>query len=83
MKKTLFQIVNEVNDETSFLNFLHELKKDSTTNESDWANVTIETFLEAAHEWGQVSRNGLQHYSKSENPWKRCAEIIYMGKIYE
>ncbi|MGN7411668.1 hypothetical protein [Paenibacillus sp. SAF-068] len=39
--------------------------------------------MEAAAEWGQVSVDGLIHYEKPDNPWKRCAQIMYMGKIYE
>jgi hypothetical protein len=53
-----------------------------------WENGTIDAFLEAASEWGRASKDGLQFcgewvYEKPDNPWKRCADIIYMGKIYE
>ncbi|MRN56929.1 DUF7660 family protein [Paenibacillus monticola] len=81
--KTLFELVDEVTDESSFLNFINELRKDREKEEEEWENSTIETFLEAAFEWGTVSVKGLQYYEKPENPWKRCAQIIYMGKIYE
>ena len=82
MKKTLFELVNEVKDELSFLEFINELRKDAEIGEG-WENGSIETFLEAAHAWGEVSINGLLYYDKPENPWTRCAQIIYMGKIYE
>ncbi|MBA9088611.1 hypothetical protein FHR92_005129 [Fontibacillus solani] len=81
-KKTLFELVNEVSDEMSFINFLNELRNDKLKSR-DWGNTTIEAFLEASHEWGKVSVNGLQFYEKPENPWLRCAQIIYMGTIYE
>jgi hypothetical protein len=48
-----------------------------------WENGTIEAFLDAAATWATASRNGLQFYRNPDNPWKRCADIIYMGKIYE
>ena len=48
-----------------------------------WENGTIEAFLGAAVAWATTSKNGLQFYQKPSNPWKRCADIIYMGKIYE
>lgn len=82
MKKSLFELVNEVTDEMSFITFLDELRKDNMENK-DWANGTIDLFLDAAVEWGRLSIQGLQYYEKPENPWKRCAQIIYMGKIYE
>lgn len=46
-------------------------------------NESVEAFLEAAQEWGNASMHGLEHYEKPENPWKRCAQMLYMGKIYE
>ena len=48
-----------------------------------WENGTIEAFLEACVRWGQVSRDGLRLYAKPDNPWRRCADILYAGKIYE
>jgi hypothetical protein len=48
-----------------------------------WENGTIEAFLCAAVAWATASKNGLKFYQKPENPWKRCADIIFMGKIYE
>lgn len=48
-----------------------------------WENGTIEGFLHAAASWATASNHGLEFYRKPDNPWKRCAEIIYMGKIYE
>lgn len=53
-----------------------------------WENGTIGAFLEAAAEWGRASKDGLRFcgetvYVKPDNPWKRCADIIYMGKLQE
>ncbi|GBF75526.1 hypothetical protein PA598K_03943 [Paenibacillus sp. 598K] len=82
MNPTLFELVNKVADETTFLNFLDALRKDKLANE-EWANETIELFLDAAVEWGTASTNGLPYYEKPDNPWRRCAQILYMGKVYE
>lgn len=38
--------------------------------------------LEFTYDWGKESIHGLQFYDKPDNPWKRCAQIMYMGKIY-
>jgi hypothetical protein len=48
-----------------------------------WENGSIGAFFDAAVSWAEASRNGLQYYEKPDNPWKRAAEIIYMGKVYE
>ncbi|WP_374015831.1 hypothetical protein ABU162_15705 [Paenibacillus thiaminolyticus] len=83
MRKILFELVDEVTDEKSFLHFLNELRKDWTSHEEEWENESIEAFLEAAYKWGWTSTEGLSYYNKSGNTWKRCAQILYMGKIYE
>lgn len=83
MKKTLFELVNEVEDEVTFMAFLQQLSKDRKDHADEWQNDSIASFLEAAAEWGQESVDGLLHYEKPNNPWKRCAQIMYMGKVYE
>ena len=44
-------------------------------------NGTIETFLGAAAAWATSSQNGLDFCEKPDNAWKRCADVLYMGKI--
>ncbi|BFH69878.1 hypothetical protein J27TS7_26190 [Paenibacillus dendritiformis] len=83
MKKILFELADEVTDEKSFLHFMSELRKDRVNHREEWENESIEAFLEAASEWGLASNDGLPYYNKPHNPWKRCAQILYMGKIYE
>ena len=57
-----------------------------------WEHWSIEGFLEAAAAWGESSIDGMAFqpelegfpkYEKPTNSWKRCAEILYMGKHYE
>jgi hypothetical protein len=55
-----------------------------------WENSTIEAFLFAATAWASGSQNGLPTvldgvpgYRPPSNPWKRCAQIMLMGKHYE
>ena len=47
------------------------------------AMVSIEAFLGAAHAWGRDSARGARSMSPMSNPWKRCADILLMGKLYE
>ncbi|MBB6021173.1 hypothetical protein HNR77_002266 [Paenibacillus sp. JGP012] len=83
MQKTLFELVNEVQDEVTFIAFLSALHKDRQAHADEWQQDSIDSYLEAAADWGQESVDGLIHYEKPDNPWKRCAQIMYMGKIYE
>ena len=88
-----FAVLELVHDEESFLRFLNALAEDRADEAAKdrqnpsspygpgangWENVTIESFLSAAVRW---AREGNQ--SHSGNTWRRCAEILYAGKIYE
>ena len=92
------EALEEVVDEESFIEFLSVLaadREDEVAKEREnagspygrghngWDNGTIEAFLGAAAAWGTSSINGLPLLPKSRNPWRRCADIIYAGKIYE
>ncbi|MBP2654659.1 MAG: hypothetical protein H6Q73_2228 [Firmicutes bacterium] len=89
-------LVDKVYDEQSFLVFLHALMKDRVEEvqkekvnpsppygpgANGWENGTIEGFLESAIAWAEDSKNSLNKIES--NPWKRCAQILYMGKHYE
>ena len=54
-----------------------------TTN--GWENITIDSYLHAAAVWAESSTKGLPvaQYTPPSNPWRRCADILYAGKIYE
>lgn len=94
----LVELCDQVIDETTFLRFLaalaadrlDEVRREKDTPSSPWGpgangweNATIEAFLESAAAWGRSSSDGLQFYSVPDNPWRRCADILYMGKLYE
>ena len=90
--------LDAVCDEESFIAFVAALaadREDEVSKEklnpsppcgpgaNGWENGTIEAFLDRSVNWAIVSKNGLEFYQKPISPWKRCADIIYMGKIYE
>ena len=98
MNDDLQGLCDAVCDEDSFLRFLEALAADRADEvereksqpsspyepgANGWENGTIESFLERASAWGQDSKHGLESYEKPSNPWKRCADILFMGKIYE
>lgn len=92
----IYKFLEKVCDEQSFLDFLQilmndrleEVQKEKVNPSSPygpganwWENNTIEGFLESTIAWAEDSKNG---ENKIEgNPWKRCAQILYMGKYYE
>ena len=98
MPNDMKTLLDQVCDEDSFVAFLSALaadRADEVVKEkmnpsspygpgaNGWENGTIEAFLESAVAWAEASRNGLAVYKTPTNPWKRCADILYMGKIYE
>jgi hypothetical protein len=98
MSDDLETLRDAVCDEDSFVRFLEALAADRADEvekekrkpsspygpgANGWENGTIEAFLESASAWAQASKDGLESYKKPDNPWKRCAHILFMGKIYE
>ena len=98
MAQNLLQKLEAVTDEASLVEFISALaadREDEVAKEklhpsspcgrgvNGWENITIESFLEAASAWAEDSRNGLSAFPKEQNPWRRCAAILYAGKTYE
>jgi hypothetical protein len=87
-----------VRDEDSFVDFVaalaadraDEVKKEARKpsppycpGANGWENGRIETFLGAAVRWADHWKRSSGQYKKPRNAWKRCAEILYAGKLYE
>ena len=94
----LHERLNSVKDEESLMVFVEalvndlddEIEKEKIKPSSPygpgangWANSNLSNFLWAATSWAEASKNGLPLYEKSDNPWKRVADILYAAKIYE
>jgi predicted Ser/Thr protein kinase len=93
----LHELADAVADEMSFLRFVKALmadKQDEVAKErvspsssygpgaNGWENDTIEDYLEAATAWAEDTGFG-QNQGLPNNPWRRFAEFLYCGKIYE
>ena len=94
MKIELHEMIEEVNDEKSFLKFVEALTEDRSLEDSKsvdlcgrgsrgWENHSIEDFLEAAHAWAESTNVGASQGMSEDSPWKRFAAFLYCGKIYE
>jgi hypothetical protein len=94
----LHELADKVENEAMFIDFISALATDRRAEvdhdriapsspygpgSRGWENGTIESFLAAAADWASASRNGLPAYRPPSNAWKRCAEIMLMGKHYE
>ena len=90
----LYQALETVKDEGSFLAFVKALITDREQHEgkaieelgfvADWANNNISGFLEAAVSWAEDLNFGVnQEPGLSANRWKQFAVFLYCGKIYE
>jgi hypothetical protein len=90
--------LDAVTDENSFVAFLSaladdradELRKEKEKPSSPygpgangWENGSIDAFLESAAAFATDWKKNPAGLPKTDNPWKRCARIIYAGKYYE
>ena len=90
--------LEKVADEQTFINFLYALAKDRADEvakerehpsppfgpgHNGWENGTIEDYLYAAARWAIASDGAPMLPPKSGNPWRRCADILAAGKVYE
>lgn len=94
----LKELLNNVNDESSFLAFANALALDRVqSRESEkvspsspysatangWENTSIEDFLDGAIAWGESTNLGVSQGLSPSNLWLRFATFLYCGKIYE
>jgi hypothetical protein len=94
----LFAVLESVHDEETFLQFLLALRDDREASVAQeeaspsspygpdaggWENTTIELFLDTAVRWARDSVNGNPFYKRPQNPWRRCADILFGAKGYE
>jgi hypothetical protein len=95
MPNQLELALKAVVDEVTFVSFLEELAADFSADAKEaaaagtspygagprgWQNGTVDQFLECAASW---STDAQGRFRTSGNPWQRCAQILYMGKLYE
>ncbi|WP_412024178.1 hypothetical protein [Burkholderia cepacia] len=98
MAERLQDALERVVDERSLIHFLRVLGHDWNTErqlEADlppspyaraalgWQNRSIGEYLEAMIDWAEASEDGLRFYDVPDNPWRRIADILFAGKIYE
>ena len=96
MPQDLDALLLTVNDEKSFIDFVAALASDFAEEREleaakprgpygagplGWENGTIDEYLGAAAACGTSTLLGRE--GDVENPWRRCAEILYAGKFYE
>lgn len=93
MRSHLFELLESVEDEQSFLAFARALSKgrasadsDATTSDEfhdDGFNQTLAAFLEAAVAWAEDSGFGARPGPKPANPWQLAARFLWAGCAYE
>lgn len=89
----LFEFLEAVSDESSFIRFAELLAADRRSADSltltidgfqgDWANQTIADFLTAAAAWAADSAFGERPGLKPSNPWQLFATFLWAGRGYE
>lgn len=89
----VFDVLETVHDESSFLRFVEVLLAERRKVEAlaptmdgfqgDWANHSIAMFLDAAHAWALDSSFGERPGPKAANLWRIFADFLYAGRGYE
>jgi hypothetical protein len=94
----LHRLLDSVNDEESFLTFVEALYRDRKVDLEQegrspsspygqtargWQNVTVDSFLEAAHRWAVDTQFGATQNLGTAPPWRKFAAFLYCGKTYE
>ena len=79
----IHELLDDVNDEKSFIAFVHALATDLQTDKSSWENPDLNRFLDAALSWAESTNIGASQGMADASPWKRVATMLYCGKIYE
>lgn len=98
MTRDLDALLEKVKDEASFIAFIDALAADFeeegkrelvnpsqpyTRGALGWENGTIDAMLGASAAWGNSTAMNPMNNATSQNPWRRCAHILYAGKFYE
>ena len=98
MARDLDALLKQVHDEASFTAFVQALAEDfeeereierikPSTSYSPgalgWENGTVDAVLGAAAAWGRATGMNPSSETAVQNPWRRCAHILYAGKFYE
>ena len=79
----LYEQLETVTDEATFLEFVRALLSDRQTNAQAWQNDSIQGFLEASSSWAEDSDFGARQGLAAASTWKKFAVFLYSGKIYE
>lgn len=93
MSDRLFQLLEDVRDERTFLEFARAFATDRRAAEAlgtspdgfqgEWANQDIAGFIESAVAWAEDSGFGVRPGPKRENPWALFASFLWAGRMYE
>ncbi len=93
MSDALYQKLEAVKDEASFLAFVEALSAERAGVEglpvspdgfqAEWANGTIAQFLEAAVSWAKDSGFNDRPGPKPSNVWRLFAQFLWAGRGYE
>ena len=97
MSLSLDQLLEAVVDESTFVIFIAALGADFAAEKAledkhssaswgpgaiGWENSTVDAVFESATAWANDTREKEVDLA-NQNPWRRCAHIIYAGKFYE
>lgn len=86
MTMSLSDKVNAIQSRSDFVDFVQHLVQDLSTNQDQWENPDLASFLDAVAAWvsdadGYYQRHGLK---VPEQPsWQMLGQILLAAKMYE
>jgi hypothetical protein len=93
MSQLLFASLEGVVNEETFLAFVEALAADRIAagrmpvtadgHQGEWANQSIDSFLDASRSWAEDSGFGSRPGPKPQNPWRLFASFLWAGRGYE
>lgn len=82
----LHKMVEVVENREDLIKFVNQLRMDLQNNKGEWANITLEDYLEAMETW----INDMDGYYLNNNKilpkqpsWRNIAEILIASSMYE
>ncbi len=82
MSEHPFDKIESIEEKSDLIEFLKLLEEDYKSNQDDWENITIGDYLESIRAWLNDSDEAMID-SEGSHSLKACAQLFYVGKIYE
>lgn len=78
--------IKGIDSKEQLADFVAALLKDLESNQAEWENITLDSFLEAMESWIRSMDNYYKNTGQSAPvtpSWRTLADILYASRTYE